>query len=318
MAIHFVNPGAGYAHLVNRLIWGITAELPSTVEVSVGSEPDPMRFNVHFFREDLDTFGNQRTCCDFHLSHGFMQKLFEPAPARLKKFAFIGVPGPMVRDCLVERGVPAGQIVIAGHPGMDDEFRRQKAFAADGHLKEFYGQHIIRDARLAAKNPKPVVIWAPSHSAFLGDYVKPPVVFTRALEADFTIIKTEHPARSCSPVLARELFHYTKAVVGDASGTIFEAWSMGLPVVFPDWLIGEYVEAQCAGMPLGRIYSEGIGRHVMTPEDFPDAVREAVAEGITEREQQFVDEYFPPELRGQSGLAVARFLQGVRRVWTAG
>lgn len=317
MAIHFINPGGSYSHLLNRIIWPIAAALPQEVGASIGPSHDLTRFNVHFFREDLDTFGNPRQCCDLHLSHGFMQKLFEPTPERLKKFAFLGVPGPTVRDCLVEHGIPAGQIVIAGHPGMDDEFRRQKAFA-DGHLKEFYGQHVIRDARLAAKNPKPIVVWAPSHSAFLGEYVKPPVVFTRALEEEFTIIKTEHPARSISPVLTRELFHYAKAVVGDISGTIFEAWAMGLPVIFPDWLIGEYVETYCGGMPLGRIYSEGIGRHVMTPEDFPDAVREAVAEGITEREQQFVDEYFPPDLRGTSGLAVAQFLQGVRRVWIAG
>lgn len=316
MGVHFINPGAGYAHLVSMFVWAIAKHLPPEVEVSVGAAADPLRFNVHFFREETDVFGRPRECCDLYISHGILQKVLGTTVERLSQFDYIGVPGPMAADCLAARGVERAKMVTVGHPGLDEAFRWHQAFASDPALKEFYGQHVLRDARLAAKNPKPVVLWAPSHSAFIGEYVLPPLYFSKALDAAHEIVRVGHPAVSGrSSVLARDVLHFAKACIGDVSGTVFEAWALGVPVVFPDWLIGEFVVAQCGDAPLGRVYSEGIGRHVQSPEDFPAAVREAVNEGITEEEKRFIDSYLPVELRGSSGKAAAAFLRRVRRAW---
>lgn len=98
-------------------------------------------------------------------------------------------------------------------------------------------------------------------------------------------------------------------VISDAGSLVYEAWALGKPVVFPDWLVKEGVFKHFPGSFEEQIYREKIGYHVETPEQLGPMVERALMSGITEREKKFIDGIFPPELRGRSGEVTANLLR---------
>lgn len=279
--IRLINPGGMYSHVVARSAVAIARHLDEFQWGNVGSEGS---FNVHFFREQKDAVTKEeRVGRDFYISHGWFQKFVGKWPVQLNAFSHIGVPGPMLRDFLLSQGHAAEKLHVIGHPGMDDTI--------SGRINP----DVVSE--------KPIVVLALSHSSYLGSWTSIADKVGQRIRLIAEVIDTPHPARGFR--LARDILQVASVCVSDWSGTIFEAWSLGVPVVFPTWARNNRPAWKWPGSPIARIYDEGVGYHCEAANEFPKMIERAIHEGITKAETQFIDDYFPIELRGQSGKAAA-------------
>ena len=96
-------------------------------------------------------------------------------------------------------------------------------------------------------------------------------------------------------------------MIADGGSTIYEAWALDLPVVFPSWLVGHYNAANRATFE-ADVYNGQIGRHASAAHRLPELVAEAAADGITGHEQDFVESILPRRYRGCSGRLHAEAL----------
>ena len=281
--ITLINPGGAYSQVVDRIIHGITRHLPAW---NVWPFPCKGTFNIHFFREWVAHPSDaNKMLCDMFIAHGWNQKLFGVFKANMEHFRYSGVPGPMTQDFLVSKGMERERLPIVGHPGMDTIINGNVPIVPEDDDRQR-------------------VVMATTHSSFYGFWKELPVKFSDAFLEEFNVVTVKHPARGWR--LSRDYMRGAAAVISDVSGTIFEAWTFGVPVIFPHWLVAESVINNTPGAPLSRIYAEEVGFHVKQQDDFEKIVRYAVAHGITQEEVAFIDDYFPPELRGHSGEVAAK------------
>lgn len=278
--ITLINPGGMYELVVSQIVSSIADHIGG---INLRTAPLPGTFNVHFFRElkEHDT-GAPRQCTDLYISHGWFQKLVSNYWKQIHNFRYIGVPGPMLKGFLVNKGYPAERILTVGHPGLD---------------------YALTSGRPAPTSDKPKLVVAYSHSSFIGVWKRMPNLFKKRLAEWFDVVEVIHPAHSNQ--LARLELRNASVCFTDISGTMFEAWAFGVPVVFPSWSIGDEAKRNEEGCPLQRVYGEKIGYHVDDHQRFLGIAAQAAEEGITPAEVSFIDEYFPRELRGHSGKAAA-------------
>lgn len=138
-------------------------------------------------------------------------------------------------------------------------------------------------------------------------------------ESEFDVIVARHPRHR--PDRKSTLAEYVGAdvVIADGGSTIYESWALDLPVVFPDWLVAEgnvtrwSVSLARPATFERRLYEKKIGRHAEQPEDFAKLVMKAAEEGITAREQDFIEGILPRKYRGISGRLHAEALDEIAR-----
>ena len=278
--VALLNPGGGYSYVVDRILLSIARHLP---DFTLQMRPHDGAFNVHLFREIVDvTTNTRRQHPDMYISHGWNQKPIGNWFDQTNAFSHIGVPGPMVRDFLLEKGIPESKIHIVGHPGMDTVLNGMVP-------KEIHTE-------------KPILVVALSLSSYIGQWQDISECFPADIKRDFMIVNIPHPVLGWR--LARDVLQQASVCISDWSGTIFEAWSLGVPVVFPSWMKTKVITAP--GSPIQVIYENQIGYHCQSEEKLEETIRQASAEGITQEENKFLDGYFPPELRGRSGDEAAK------------
>lgn len=292
--IVLINPGGCYKAVVQRFVDAIGQHIDGA---NYSATPIPGGFNVHFFRHYLDR-GKPRECPDLYIAHGWNQKLTpkgSPNYRAYSLFRYFGVVGEIDRAFLIRHGVEPERLLTVGHPGMDEILSG--------------GQEPI-----PLEGKKPRIVAAYSHSAFAPTWATMPSVFKRRLREEFELIDLYHPVyhlKRKRTGLARDWLLGASACLTDVSGAMFEAWSLGVPVVFPTFIQGARAMALPKTAPLRLIYEHRIGYHTEKSIDFMPAVRAAVRHGMMDRETEFIDRYFPKELRGCSGKQAAREIERV-------
>ena len=317
MKVNLVNPGGGYSLLVNSFIAEISKNLDWWCGSTCSHRTLEDYFNIVFFRERNDVNGKIKEFKDLYISHGWFQKIYKRVPSELENIQYVGVPGPMVGDFLVgHMGVPREKIVEVGVPAFDKHWTMAKSIAGsemEEYALDMYALHVMQVDGLV--DDRQMVLWSPSHSAFLGPGVTVPLEFSKDIRHDFNVVQTAHPAMRPSWNTSKDYAMFADVCVSDLSGAFLEAWALGVPVVFPDWIIGGFIPASLGESPLGLIYDQQIGYHAHSPEDFEPMVRLAIENGITAEEIAFIDQFYPKRLRGKGGLAVARFLISISGEW---
>ena len=104
-------------------------------------------------------------------------------------------------------------------------------------------------------------------------------------------------------------------VIADAGSTLYEAWALGKPVIFPDWLCKDDVLAHFEADPDNfeyRIYNEGIGYHAESMEHLIKLIDVALRDGMKQQEIDFMESIFPSDLRGNAGKLAAKALMEIK------
>lgn len=292
--------GGPYVHVVEALSNPIIKHLP---EGSAGFTERPgIGLNLRFFSESRIT---QLGKCpvgpnDVFMSHGIGDKNYWVAD-RISPYPHVLVPGPAWKE-RIEKGGYRGKVWITGYTKLDPIFQ---------------GQYVRQ------KRAKPYIVWAPTHIysgrhrgrssyPWCMDHIK-------EIPDEYETCMALHPASKLSrrlkqDVTLQELLD-ADVVIADAGSTLYEAWALGKPVIFPDWLCKDDVLAHFEADPDNleyRIYNEGIGYHAESMEHLIKLIDVALRDGMRPQEIDFMESIFPSDLRGNAGKLAAKALMEIK------
>lgn len=231
--------------------------------------PHPDAINVRFWY--TPTFDD-----DVFFGHGIADKNGRNAD-HLAGFGTIFHSGPRWQRKYLEQGLSADQIRQVGYTKLDPLF----GMTQTTHT----------------------VLWAPTFAAHWQHSYEA----LRALILELPVERSVHCLDQPNHVTLTELVD-ADVVIADGGSTIYEAWALGKPVVFPDWAVGDLISP---GSIEDEIYRLQIGYHAHHPDELPEVIEQAQQQGITAPERAFIDDIFPPELRGTSGKAHAEALMEI-------
>ena len=290
--IHFIIPEPpAYLSLYRNVIGGIVEPIRNYLpDSTVSADSVPGAINVHFFNEPSYRTDKISGCEGVHvfMSHGMGDKQWRDGP-QVDYFNFICVSGPRWTEKLTGQGIPAQRILETGFPKLDPLF--QGSISKRSHDKK-------------------VILYAPTHTASAPCTSYPDfLTYLNQFPSCWTLLCCAHPYNRPEnrPVL-QELAD-ADAVISDGSSVIYEAMSLGLPVLFPDWLVREAILKEWPHSFTAEIYREQIGYHAETIDQLIQQTSAALEQAPSERERAFIDGIFPPELRGKSGETTAKALR---------
>jgi hypothetical protein len=268
----------------------------------VERQPRPGAVNVYLSTRGRYKFtgGREIGRAGVQISHGIADKNYRRG-AKVMSYTHVTSPGPTHTRRFRTQGVPAHKIVECGYPKLDPIFQGKiPAPERDGRIR---------------------VVWAPTHGGGSEEHTNGNPAAPGALATSwwdrgqvldllddperFDVVEAPHPRHR--PDGKATLAEYVRAdvVIADGGSTIYEAWALGIPVVFPTWLSGRRhlgANARDGGKTLEcRIYADRLGFHADTPDQLPLLVEEASVAGLGDAEQAFIDKVLPPEVRGRGG-----------------
>lgn len=242
-------------------------------------EPDPDALNVRFFVITLD-----RQKYDVFVGHGLADKAYSHWHS-VRDFPYVFCSGSTWFARYQEQGAPAERLRVTGFPKLDPLF--------DGTIK-----------RRGGKRPR--ILWAPTHPTSWPRHYQALQQVMRDLP--FEIVTSAHPLVSKRPTL--QPLADADVVIADGGSTLYEAWALGKPVVFPTWIVQR--SRMLRPNTLERdIYQQRIGYHAFSRMHLIEQIESALADGITEPEREFVEGILPTHLRGNSGKAMADALSEI-------
>lgn len=248
-----------------------------------------------------------REPADILLSHGAADKNYmlqrdELKRPYLNRFKHVLVPGPWSkRRLLNSRGIKlkANQIHCVGWPRNDFLLR----------LRE--------ERRPPTTTDKPKVLWAPTH-----DYRKrgPEQESTSSYPAFeehlaelrklYDLSVSLHPRTRGEKSPTAELLAHADIVISDFGTMVYEAWSLGIPVVFPRWILKDRVIKYTPGSAEAYIFENNIGLH---PQSIDELIRMIDSRpSVDSKVEEFMKDYLPQDTLGRSGQLIAELLPALR------
>ena len=225
------------------------------------------------------------------MSHGCADKNYrEIVNCRyLHNFNLILVPGPWLKNKLINLGICESKIACVGWPKLDPLFGLIKNENQEKELK--------------------TILWAPTHnnnnhhtgsiSSYpkLNDYMEI-LNSVKGIE----IIISEHPQNreEKEPTLSKLI--NCDYVITDGGSTIYEAWALKKPVIFPDWIVKENIIKNVKGSAEEYIYTNNIGYHANNNNELIYFLKSnlIIEKDVTE----FMEEYMPSKFNGISGKVI--------------
>jgi len=223
---------------------------------------------------------------DVFMSHGLADKNWRNAD-KMSGYGYVLVSGPAWEEKLVGQGMSPDVISVVGYPFLDPVWDLARS--------------------------RELLVWAPTHKATSD--VTTEGRFSGALldrlGKEFPLEIVSHPVGSKR--LSRDVLPRAAVVIADAGSTLYEAWTFGVPVVFPDWLVREAILQKWPGSFEAVIYERGLGWHANSEEELVDLVRMAWETGkLGTGVEEFMEGILPSEFRGRSGEVAARELMRLR------
>ena len=247
---------------------------------------DRLPDNLCFFLDDRRLPGS------IHMPHGIADKRYHRREKLLQASHNL-YPGPAWKEKLLKMGIPPEKIHIVGWPRLDPPFRGKIGYIP---------------------GPKKRVAWLPTHNANQEISSFPAFQATfDALPDKYEKITSIHPARRQNRKTSLEVLVNADVVISDTSGMLYEALSIGKPVILLDYLVKESVLRLLKGTFEETIYREKLCYHAESAEQLPELIEQALSNGISRKAKEFIDWCFPPELHGKSGEAAAKVLAKISK-----
>jgi len=230
----------------------------------------------------------------------------------INKYRTVCVPGDWLkRKLLTTRGVElsANQIKVVGWPRIDTLLAAQRKYLSERTLAEKLGK--------LSPFRKIKVLWAPTHNAeskagVISSY--PGILhYEDRLRTLFDYDVSLHPNLRESKKPTFEKLIEADVVIADRGTLVYEAWSLGKPVIFPSWLIGEGNLYDDLGSAESHIFHERLGLHANSFDEMVDMIRQVTCPDA--RTLQFMESYLPRRTLGSSYKLIA---EAVDEVWESG
>lgn len=239
---------------------------------------------------------------DIFFSHGIADKNYWIGN-NINDFNYAFVPGQAWERRMRNTGY-RGEIFVCGYTKLDPLLN---------------GEYFKNDYQ------KPCVVWMPTHGYVAKDKGRSSFPDCLNLIKDIPSCYESrlalHPTSKMNMVSRNKKILPTMqelidadVVIADAGSTLYEAWILGKPVIFPDWLckndILRHFKHDINNFEY-RIYNEGIGYHAKNFPHLIELIEVALNQGMGEREKEFINEIYPPNLRGKAGITAANQLRDI-------
>jgi hypothetical protein len=293
MINYVLDKSKNYAGVQESILGIVTRHLPPGSYTTTFGKHRPGAVNFSLF---------VRQPADFVMSHGVADKNYftDVRDAEGKLFANrlrgVFVPGQWLKRKLLafpELKLRADQIHTVGWPRLDALRARP---------------------RTAGLSSRPRVLWAPTHDFVKrGDEQLSTSTFPAfgehlpQLEKLFDVSVSVHPRNRPSKTPTLQSLIDSDCVVSDFGTMVYEAWSLGKPVIFPRWLLGDRIQKYLPGSAEAHIFEQRIGYH---PESIEELI-EIVAGGpvVSPAVHDFMNDYVDNHAGGSSGARVAALLR---------
>lgn len=289
--INFIRYGDWYLDVMDKLISPIIKYLP----------PNSYDRTIKFNEKDLNIsfFTEHRPHRDVFLCHGIADKNYHDGQI-IKDYDYICVSGNLWKEKLIKQGVKESQIWITGFPKLD------------------YIYDLIKNKDKNIKSDKIQVLYAPTHNLdpnteALSFSCYPRLnKFLENIPKDIQIISSFHPANYAAnndaPITTFKLFKKADVIISDCSSVLYEGMALGIPVIFPDWLVRGVIMSGYPDSFEYRIYNEKIGYHAENINEMWNLIREAKEKGLDDKTKSFAEGIVAKETLGISGKIIAEKL----------
>jgi CDP-glycerol glycerophosphotransferase (TagB/SpsB family) len=271
-----------YRLILNSFIDPIVKHLNKN-EFTIKIANNPNCLNVKFFTEKFYPPG------DVFISHGIADKNYRNYDS-VSDFKYVFVSGNLWKHKLIKQGMPEKKIFITGYTKLDVLFNSY-------HKKE--------------KNNQIFVLYAPTHTNSPSLENKFERCFDE-ISKKYYIKKSLHPHNKNMKVPTLQNLIDADVVISDCSSIIYEAWALDKPVVFPDWLVKKEIQKVFRYSFEDYIYGKQLGYHASNTDELLELIKIAYENGIDKSAKVFIENIFPKELRGKSGLVTAQTLMRIQ------
>jgi hypothetical protein len=280
---------------------GVQAQLLDLIDAHL-PDPKPTRGETRTGALNFSLF--IRTPSDVLMSHGVADKNYlwssDGQGRRLaNQRSHVLVPGEWLKRRLLEsKPIKLGpeQIHVVGWPRLD----------------ELIDQVPTRSKRLFGE-AKPRVLWAPTHNkrkrgetgrstSSFPDFEN----YLRTLSRFAWVDVSVHPRNRTDHTPTGASMPRADIVIADFGTTVYEAWALGKPVIFPRWLLADRIAEFMPGSAESYIFAERIGYHPDSFDELVDIVRSDPV--VTPDVTSFMDDYLEPTWFGRSGARIAQVL----------
>jgi hypothetical protein len=287
-AINFVHePSANYAGVQQQLVSLIASELPKGAwGCTKGFRLDGSVNITFFIKQEADVL----------MSHGVADKnYFTRRDSRnkylLNRYQHAFVPGMWLKNKILARPgihLPPQNIHVVGWHRLDLLVQKRRDYRPGGRLR---------------------VLWAPTHNyqtqsngRVLSSY---PAFeqYTDKLQAAFDYEISLHPRNRPDKIPTMDKLANCDVLISDFGTMVYEALALGIPVIFPDWLVRDPIVETYKKSAPAELFKRNIGYH---PSSF-DELLEVLHAGPTvdKRSKDFIDHIIEPSTVGQSARIVA-------------
>lgn len=298
------HAGAAYIYAIEALSKTVIEYLDDSIYSNIPLPgPNLKGLNMRYFNSARI---NQQGKCpvgphDIFISHGIGDKNYWIGD-KIKDFKFAFCPGQAWKKRMIETGYK-GEIFITGYPKLDPIFQNRYK---------------------KTKRKKPYIVWLPTHGYsnknrgrssypfFNEDFKKIPSCYETGNGMHPTT--KLHSNKKQLPTM-QELAD-ADVVIADAGSTIYEAWALGIPVIFPDWICKESVMNHFKHDKNNfeyMIYSKQIGYHAKDFTHLCNLIDISLNKGMKDEEKEFINYIFPKNLRGSSGKETAKAIKDISK-----
>lgn len=257
---------------------------------------------------NLSFFIQQRS--DVLMSHGVADKNYlfmrdaDSGKRLLNDFADVLVPGEWLKARLLNAKtitLTEEQIHVVGWPRMDYLLKLKDENSRD--------RNSTRGKAVSGKR----VLWAPTHNyRKRGEEQESTSSYpafkkhSRAMTERYDFKVSVHPRNRWRKKPTGELLVKSDVVISDFGTLVYEAWSLGIPVVFPRWILKDRIIEYTPNSAEAYIFENDIGLHAHSFEELCEMADAAI--GISSDVSKFMDEYLPGRFLGCSGSTIANLL----------
>jgi len=273
----------------------------------LSNQPQPGMVNVYYsHRRKYGVAGRLVGERAVFVSHGIGDKNWRNGQRVGKEFDFVFVSGPAWTSKMVAERVPNHQIVEVGYTKLDPVAQQLLPRpAASTRVRVVYAPTHGGGGEHAHGMPGDPT----SHASRLSSHHSRHHIVDLLADDRFELVEALHPRHRDDG--RSTLVEYVDAdvVIADGGSTMYEAMALGIPVVFPDWLVADAHRGNSTFE--GDVYRQQIGRHVHHPGDLVGLVLDAASGGITDSERVFVEQILPAAYVGESGRLHAEALDDI-------